>query len=357
MARSVCLISLLPLSATGGGERFSMSSAEAVAASGDACEVFSPENMLPHHAPLQQRLDARFVQVDARTPHHRLRTLDYRAVLNVAARSEVILLHQFLASDLVFDLIANVCSDQELLFTTLGYEPLRELFADLYQPCRNHHFIEISDFAAQRSKVFGKQAFGVAAGVWRADLRELCPVKAPGGICALGRVLPHKGLEVTIEALPAGMHLSIVGPSTLDPAYTGFLRQRAAGRLVDFMGRVDDRTRLEILARSRVLVASSCTTLHTGQVLEQAELLGLVIFEALAQFCLPIVSDVPPFREVMSGLALQDWIYPQRDSGALRQLLVRAGHADLYPLILDAREQLLGRFDWDTYWSRVCRCL
>lgn len=358
MRRRVCLVSLLPLTATGGGERYSLAAAAAVAATGDECFVFSPEASDPSRAPLRERLATRFVEVAPTPPHRRIRALDFRAVLDRLSAADFVLLHQFLTSGLTFDIVANVSGNQRLLFTTLGNEPLRTLFRELYQPSPNHLFVEISRFAAERSRVFDDRAISVSGGIWRKDLRNApSESQASDSVCAVGRVLPHKAFEIAIAALPPGMRLSIVGPHDLSSAYFEFLRERAAGRPVAFHGRVDDSERERILSDCRILVASSSTALYNGESREQAELLGLVIFEALAQFCLPIVSALPPFVEAMRNLGLSDWVYPQRDTVALGELLRVAQaltHSEFTRTVGHAREELTRTYLWDTYWTRVC---
>ncbi|MDQ6664559.1 MAG: glycosyltransferase [Acidobacteriota bacterium] len=357
MPRRVCLISLLPLAATGGGERYSLGAAASVAAAGDECFVFSPEALCPPQAPLPRRLAARFVEVTPTPPHRRIRALDFRAVLDRIAVADIVLLHQFLTADLAFDVIANSGGSQILLFTTLGNEPLRALFQELYQPSPSHFFVEISRFAAERSRVFSPRAMAVSGGIWREDLRLAPPAaQSADRVCAVGRVLPHKGFEVTIDALPPGTRLSIVGPHDPASPYVEFLRGRAVGKPVEFLGRIDDPDRERILSSCRILVASSSTTLYTGEVLEQAELLGLVIFEALAQCCLPIASALPPFVEAMRNLGLGDWVYPQRDIAKLGELLRAAqalGSSEFLRIIDDARAELPRHYEWDTYWTRV----
>ncbi len=357
MPRRVCLISLLPLSATGGGERHSLCVAASIRAAGDECVLFSPEEQLPAQMPLLRRLATRFVETTPSHPHRKMRVLDFETVLDHLARPDTVLLHQFLASDLAFDVIANVSSDQTLLLTTLGHEPLRPIFEAIYQASPNHYFVEISRFAAERSLVFSQQTMSLCGGFWRRDLRDAPSSRQHADhVAAVGRVLPHKGFETTIDAMSPTAQLFIVGQMDFDLAYVDFLRQRAAGKAIGFLGRLDDDARDQTISRCRALVASSCTTLYTGDKLPQAELLGLVIFEALAQFCLPITSDLPPFVEVMRDLGLSSWIYPQRDSGALAGLLQEVRKLDtpeFARFIAGARERMMNGYDWDTYWPRL----
>ena len=361
MTRRVCLISLLPLSAAGGGERHSLCVAASAAAAGDECVVFSPEEQPPSQMPLPRRLATRFIETAPNQPHRKMRVLDFRAVLDHLARPDVVLLHQFLSSDLAFDVIANVSSDQTLLFTTLGLEPLRPIFEAIYQASPNHYFIEISRFAAGRSSMFSEQTLAVSGGFWRKDLRDAPSARQrPNYVGAVGRVLPHKGFEITLDALPRAAQLFLVGPMNLDPEYGALLRQRAVGRTIHFLGRLDDEARNQVISECRTVVASSCTTLHTGVKLAQAELLGLVIFEALAQFCLPITSDLPPFAEAMENLGLGGWIYPQRNSGALAQLLNEVQKwetPEFVQWVAQARARMIDQYDWDTYWPRLIASL
>lgn len=357
MARRVCLISLLPLSARGGGERHSLCVAASAVAAGDECVVFSPEEQPSAQMSLSRRLATLFVETTPSYPHRRMRVLEFRGVLDYLAHPDTVLLHQFLSTDLTFDVIGNVSSDQTLLFTTLGFEPLRSLFQEIYQASRNHYFVEISRFAAERSSVFSRQSTSVSGGFWRKDLRNVPSSRQQSNhVCAVGRVLPHKGFEITINALPPDTQLFIVGQMDFDRTYDGLLRQRAAGKNVKFLGALDDEARDQVISECRTVVASSCTTLHTGIKLPQAELLGLVLFEALAQSCLPITSDLPPFVEVMENLGLSDWTYPQRDSGALTQLLQKVQRCETLELaesIARARARMINLYDWDTYWPRL----
>lgn len=357
MKRRVCLISLLPLTVEGGGERYSLSTAASIVAAGDHCRLFSPLRVEGTQRRIDERLDSTFLELRPEPPHTTMRQGSFRTVLDALTAVDVAVVHQYCAADYTIDVIANVASDQSLVLTNLGSEEMAAVFEAVYQASPNHLFAEISDFAAARSRKYGGRVAGITGGIWRRSLDRHWPTdQAPGGVCAVGRMLPHKGFEVTIDAIAEGMELAIVGPSGANVAYDRMLEERAAGKAVEFLGHVDDSAKAATIRRCRTLVASSCTRLYDGTEIPQAELLGLVIFEALAHFALPITSDLPPFLEVMEKLGLAGHVYRQRDSGQLRQMLGDVRHLDrevLAGTVESARERMGLAFAWDDYWERV----
>jgi glycosyltransferase involved in cell wall biosynthesis len=89
--------------------------------------------------------------------------------------------------------------------------------------------------------------------------------------CAVGRVLPHKGLEITISALPETWHLNVIGPFG-DDAYLRYLRGVARDKDVRFLGPVSEESRRSHLREALCLITSSCHETYDGQLVAQAEL-------------------------------------------------------------------------------------
>jgi glycosyltransferase involved in cell wall biosynthesis len=90
---------------------------------------------------------------------------------------------------------------------------------------------------------------------------------------------------------------------------------------------------------------------------EQAELLGLAVLEAVCAGVLPITSDVPAFVEIMNALGLQEWVCPEGDVSSLRRSLDRLGSWDasqVTSLVLQAQAKLAECFAWDDYFERLC---
>jgi glycosyltransferase involved in cell wall biosynthesis len=124
----------------------------------------------------------------------------------------------------------------------------------------------------------GKDHFAVPAGE-RRDLSG--PLRA----VYLGNILPHKGLDVLVEAialLPTGsVTLDVIG-AEVDPAFCSGVREQAAtlglGETVRFHGYVDEGAKEILLSRGHVLAVPSY---HEGY--------GLVFVEAMAHG-LPVIA-------------------------------------------------------------------
>lgn len=351
---SVGLISLLPLDVTGGGELYSVESAQAIAAAGEPVRLAAPVDPPPPGADLATRLASPFIWVDpiAEDPPE---VMTWRDVLMRLADQDYVWVHQYLAAELVFDVIAATASDQRLLFTSLGFEPVRALFADVYQPCGGHHFVEISAYAAARAAAYAPRATWSHAAIWRRECRALEAPPPRHEFLALGRVLPHKGLETTIDALTTDDTLHVVGPAP-DETYVSFLRQRARGKRVQFHGCLPRPALQRLFSTATGLISASTHHLFDGRRIEQPELLGLVLCEALRDGTLPVSSDVPAFREVMGVLGLAQWTFPEGDAAALRQRLARLSALpsdQRRDALVAARTVLCAQLAWDDYWPRV----
>lgn len=265
-------------------------------------------------------------------------------------------LHQFAADAFVYDLCWAAGNDARLLLTNLGCEPLAEEFAEVCGNWPKLQAIEISEYAAKRSNILRLPTSVVTAGVWQHELCDAVPPKKPCKLVAVGRVLPHKGFDVTIAAMSAEDSLTIIGSLSHDLKYCDHLAGHAAGKTIDFAGGMSQDSKNECISQSRFLVASSTHRGYDGTKYAQVELLGLVIMEAVARGTLPITSDIPPFMEIMLKLGLADLTYPEGDPAALRALLdrTRAMPQDEYESRWKlAREGLCANYLWDSFAQRL----
>jgi glycosyltransferase involved in cell wall biosynthesis len=121
----------------------------------------------------------------------------------------------------------------------------------------------------------------------------------PKLVLSVGRVLPHKGYERTIRALPPALSLLIVGQH-YDPDYLGFLRDCAAGKDVRFHQEMSDEGVRELLHRAGLFVHASSHVGYRGQFYHKPELLGLAPLEALACGLPTLVSDAGALPELGS---------------------------------------------------------
>ncbi len=108
----------------------------------------------------------------------------------------------------------------------------------------------------------------------------------PSAIC-VSRIMPHKGIDRLIKALPAGLKLKVVGRVYHD-AYRAFLGELARGKDVEFIHDAQDDDLLGLYQSSSVFLQASCITDVYGSVQLKTELMGLTTLEAMS--CgLPVV--------------------------------------------------------------------
>jgi glycosyltransferase involved in cell wall biosynthesis len=359
------IISQLPLDVVGGGERFTLQAHRSALACGDVVDLWCAAAGNPPMEPHARRMDHAYHRLahGGGTPVP-IETVPLRELLRRQAAYETVVVHQHLVNASTLDMLSAAPPTQRMILTSLGAEPIGELFAKAYEPHSGLEIVEISAYAASRATSRGMPATSLSAGVWRSDIAAPIarPPAAPLRTVAIGRLLPHKAFEIAIDAvagIDSAATLTIIGPSSGDTAYEQHLATLAA-RTVNcrVAGFLDDAARTETLTQADVLLANSAHVTYTGKRLDQPELLGLVILEAIANGVLPICSDIPSFREICEALGIERWLYPERDSAALREL-VRAA-AELAPearrrIVRTAAERLENMYLWDDYWVRLTR--
>lgn len=110
--------------------------------------------------------------------------------------------------------------------------------------------------------------------------------KSPSIIC-VSRIIPFKGIDRIIRALPSNLHLKIVG-RVYDKEYRRVLGQLARGKMVEFIHDADDKKLLSLYQDSTLFAQGSCIKNINGDISAKTELMGITTLEALS--CgLPIV--------------------------------------------------------------------
>ena len=173
-------------------------------------------------------------------------------------------------------------------------------------------------------------------------------------IIYIGRILPHKGIDVLIEAMPPGASLEIHGRPYHAP-YLQRLKTLAAGKPVTFFHNSTDADLRDALGRSTALVLPSVYRDCYGDEHLSAELLGLVLLEALATGTPVICTNVGGMPEIVTD-GETAFIVPPSDVGALRQRLEQliADPGLAAALGAAGRKDVSQRFTWD---AAARRCL
>jgi glycosyltransferase involved in cell wall biosynthesis len=125
----------------------------------------------------------------------------------------------------------------------------------------------------------------------------------------VGRLLPHKGIDFLIEALPSDLPLTVCGRPYHD-AYYQRLKSLTQGKLVEFVLDADDVTLLALYRRAWAAVLPSVFRDCYGTTYTAPELMGLTLLEAMACGTPAIatrVGGMPEFlRDGETGFIVQD---------------------------------------------------
>lgn len=115
----------------------------------------------------------------------------------------------------------------------------------------------------------------------------------------VGRLLPHKGVDRLIEALPEGLPLTVCGRPH-NPDYYALLRRLAAGKDVTFVTDADDAAIRDLYAHAWCNVLPSVYTDCYGRRYRAPELMGLTLLEAMSAEAVPVASRVGAMPEFIT---------------------------------------------------------
>jgi len=219
-----------------------------------------------------------------------------------------------------------------------------------------HRHLHISEYSR---RVFGHEssprATVILGGV---DVSRFVPPRASAereAACLfVGRLLPHKGIDRVMEALPGGLPLVVAGPAP-DERYLAELHRLARGRDVTFVHDCDDRQLVSLYQRARVVVLPSVYEDRFGQYTRVPELLGQTLLEAMSCGAATICTDVASLPEIVvqgeTGL-----VVPAGNPGAMREALTwMASHpVEARAMGERGRARVLEAFTWPAV---VTRCL
>lgn len=145
-----------------------------------------------------------------------------------------------------------------------------------------------------------------------ADVRE----RIPGKIICAGRMVPVKGQDVLVRALPPVVHahphvrLKLIGSGPMEAELRSLVTSLGLENHVEFAGWMPHDAVLREMASASLVVVPS-----------KQEGYGLVVAEALACGAPLLVSDIPVFREVLEGASVQAGRFPVGREQALTERL------------------------------------
>jgi glycosyltransferase involved in cell wall biosynthesis len=116
----------------------------------------------------------------------------------------------------------------------------------------------------------------------------------------VGRLLPHKGIDRMLSALPPDLPCVIAGRA-YDVSYARYLRALAAGRNVRFLHTADDLVVRDLYRRAWATIVPSVSRDAWGGTYEAAELMGLTALESMACGTPTIVSSTAALPEFVDN--------------------------------------------------------
>jgi len=163
----------------------------------------------------------------------------------------------------------------------------------------------------------------------------------------VGRILPHKGIDVLIEALDRETELTVVGRVYHEPYYA-LLRELALGKQVEFVTSATDADLIAAYQSAAVTVLPSVYVDFYGAKYDRPELLGLVLLESMACGTPVICSDVGGMPEYVAD-GVTGFVVPPRDPEALAARIGQfVANDDMAQQMGDAgRDLVRQRYTWD----------
>ena len=170
----------------------------------------------------------------------------------------------------------------------------------------------------------------------------------------VGRLLPHKGVNDLVDAVPEGLTLELIG-QPYDERFHADLQRRAANKRVIFRHDCNDAELVLTYRRALCVVLPSVYRDCYGGESKVPELLGQTLLEGMACGIPGICTDVASLPEVVVN-GVTGFIVPPNDSTAMRNKLcwLRDHPAEAGAMGRAARQRVLENFTWP---SVVRRCL
>ena len=165
-------------------------------------------------------------------------------------------------------------------------------------------------------------------------------------ILFVGRLLPHKGIDDLIRAVPNDMKLEIIG-RPFDTRYQQDLLELAKGKNVVFRTQCDDESLVDAYRRALCIVLPSVYRTMYGQETTIPELLGQTLLEGMACGAPAICTNVASMPEIVQDQTT-GFIVPPNDPQSLREKILWLRHHRDESLAMGqaARRDILERFTW-----------
>lgn len=175
-----------------------------------------------------------------------------------------------------------------------------------------------------------------------------------GSVVYAGRILPHKGINDLIAAMPPEMELKIIG-RVADERFLAELHRLAEGKRITFRHDCDDAELIEAYRDALCVVLPSVYRTIYGEETRVPELLGQTLLEGMACGRPAICTRVASMPEIVED-GVCGFVVPPNDPAALADRIrwLREHPAEAATMGAAARHRVLEKFTWPRV---VRRCL
>jgi glycosyltransferase involved in cell wall biosynthesis len=210
---------------------------------------------------------------------------------------------------------------------------------------------------------YSRRVFGQESQPWShvilggIDSEKFSPdetVARDGSVVFVGRLLPHKGVNYLIEAMPPDVPLKLIG-QPLEESFFRELRRLAAGKQVSFHHDFSDADIVRAYRSALCVVLPSVYRNLYGNETKVPELLGQTLLEGMACGAPAICSDVASMPEIVED-GRSGFVVSPNDSRAICRRIAWLGEhsAEAADMGRAARRRVIEKFTWPTV---VERCL
>jgi glycosyltransferase involved in cell wall biosynthesis len=218
-----------------------------------------------------------------------------------------------------------------------------------------HGHLHISEYSRLISGHVSKSwAHVIYGGV---DTEKFSPdarVQREETVLFVGRLLPHKGIDDLVRAVPPDMKLEIIG-NAYHTKYAEDLHKLTERKNVVFRHGCDDVALVDAYRRALCIVLPSVYRSMYGEETTVPELLGQTLLEGMACGTPAICTNVASMPEVVQH-QVTGYVVPPNDPSALREkiLWLREHSDESAKMGVSARQRVVERFTWPAV---VQRCL
>lgn len=175
-----------------------------------------------------------------------------------------------------------------------------------------------------------------------------------GSVVFVGRLLPHKGVNYLVEAVPPDVPLKLIG-QPMDERFHRDLQSLAAGKQATFHHDFSDDDIVRAYRSALCVVLPSVYRHVYGEETKVPELLGQTLLEGMACGTPAICTDVASMPEIVED-GRSGFIVPPNNPSAICQKIVwlRDHPDEAMQMGVAARQRVLDKFTWPAV---VQRCL